>query len=48
MSSFADRADMHGNPYSQHHPSNWVGAVDDEDDDDDEELCVQSTPHYYD
>ncbi|THU47391.1 hypothetical protein C4D60_Mb09t14990 [Musa balbisiana] len=36
-----DRADMHGNPYSQHHPSNWVGAVDDEDDDDDEELCVQ-------
>ncbi|RWW72076.1 hypothetical protein BHE74_00020138 [Ensete ventricosum] len=48
MSSFADRADMHGNPYSQHHPSNWVGAVDDEDDDDDEELCVHSTPHYYD
>uniref|UniRef100_A0A7N0TG73 Cell cycle checkpoint control protein RAD9A n=1 Tax=Kalanchoe fedtschenkoi TaxID=63787 RepID=A0A7N0TG73_KALFE len=37
---------------SQHHPSNWVEADDDDDDDDedngdDNELCVQSTPPYY-
>lgn len=40
-----DRAEVNGNSYSQHHPSNWVGADDDEDEDE-EELYVQSTPHY--
>lgn len=45
------RRDLNGNPSSQHHPSNWVGAGDvddeaeDEDEDEDEdELYVQSTP----
>ncbi|PKA57668.1 cell cycle checkpoint control protein RAD9A [Apostasia shenzhenica] len=38
--------DTTGNPYTQHHPSNWVGAGDDGDDgdDDEDEFYVQSTP----
>ncbi|PKU68637.1 hypothetical protein MA16_Dca022448 [Dendrobium catenatum] len=40
------RRDLKGNPSSQHHPSNWVGAGDDDDDEDEDEdeLYVQSTP----
>ncbi|KAM4108275.1 hypothetical protein ACB094_03G033200 [Castanea mollissima] len=36
-------------PVSQRHPSNWVDADEDDDDDDgdEDELCVQSTPPYY-
>lgn len=44
--SFADRAAANVNSYSQHHPSNWVGAGDDEEDEDEDEMYVQSTPHY--
>jgi len=41
--------EINNNPYSQHHPRNWVGEGDDEDEDDDEgELYVQSTPQYHD
>ncbi|XP_020585334.1 cell cycle checkpoint control protein RAD9A isoform X2 [Phalaenopsis equestris] len=40
--------DLNGNPTSQHHPSNWLGAGDrdddDEEDEDEDELYVQSTP----
>ena len=33
---------------SQRHPSNWVDAdVEEDDDADEDELCVQSTPPYY-
>ncbi|CAN0914167.1 Cell cycle checkpoint control protein RAD9A [Linum grandiflorum] len=34
---------------SQRHPSNWVDAteVDDDDDPDENEMCIQSTPPYY-
>ena len=35
---------------SQRHPSNWVDAdeeEEEEDDADEDELCVQSTPPYY-
>lgn len=35
---------------SQHHPSNWVDEEDEDDDngdEDDNELCVQSTPPYF-
>lgn len=40
---------INNNPYSQHHPRNWVGEGDDEEEDDDEgELYVQSTPQYHD
>ena len=38
-------------PVSQRHPSNWVDADEDDDDDnddgDEDEMCVQSTPPYY-
>ncbi|KAK7842003.1 cell cycle checkpoint control protein rad9a [Quercus suber] len=34
-------------PVSQRHPSNWVDADEDDDDGDEDELCVQSTPPYY-
>ena len=39
-------------PVSQRHPSNWVDADEEEeeeedDDADEDELCVQSTPPYY-
>ncbi|TYG95993.1 hypothetical protein ES288_A11G312600v1 [Gossypium darwinii] len=36
---------VHG--LSQRHPSNWVDANEEEDGDDENELCVQSTPPYY-
>ncbi|KAF8018028.1 hypothetical protein BT93_H3048 [Corymbia citriodora subsp. variegata] len=38
-----------GNGFSQRHPSNWVDANEDEDDDNEngDELCVRSTPPYY-
>ncbi|OVA14864.1 Rad9/Ddc1 [Macleaya cordata] len=39
------RDEMDGHGWSQHHPSNWVGA-DEDDDEDENELCVQSTPPY--
>jgi len=32
---------------SQHHPSNWLDADEDDDEDEEDELCVQSTPPYY-
>ena len=34
-------------PVSQRHPSNWVDADEDDDDGDEDEMCVQSTPPYY-
>ncbi|TYK13792.1 cell cycle checkpoint control protein RAD9A isoform X1 [Cucumis melo var. makuwa] len=44
----SEKSDINGPPVSQHHPSNWVDEEDDDDDDgDDNELCVQSTPPYY-
>ncbi|XP_044481700.1 cell cycle checkpoint control protein RAD9A isoform X2 [Mangifera indica] len=44
-----DKHEFNGQGFSQHHPSNWVDANEDDDDDDgdDQELCVQSTPPYY-
>ncbi|XVF31376.1 hypothetical protein REPUB_Repub16aG0140600 [Reevesia pubescens] len=47
-----DRNQINGHGLSQHHPSNWVDADEDDDDDDDgdeneNEICVQSTPPYY-
>ncbi|KAJ4719439.1 cell cycle checkpoint control protein RAD9A [Melia azedarach] len=44
-----DRPQIDGQGISQRHPSNWVDANEDDDDDDgeDHELCVQSTPPYY-
>ncbi|XP_072982786.1 uncharacterized protein [Typha latifolia] len=41
-------AELNGDPHSQHHPSNWIGADDDDDEEDEDELYVQSTPHFYD
>ncbi|GLT90230.1 hypothetical protein SLE2022_081730 [Rubroshorea leprosula] len=38
----------HGQGFSQHHPSNWIDADEEDDDEGDgNELCVQSTPPYY-
>ncbi|XP_021282480.1 cell cycle checkpoint control protein RAD9A isoform X2 [Herrania umbratica] len=43
-----DRNQINAHALSQRHPSNWVDADEDDDDDGDEnELCVQSTPPYY-
>ncbi|XP_059439240.1 uncharacterized protein LOC132171847 [Corylus avellana] len=45
-----DRPDTNAHGFSQRHPSNWVDADEDEDDNnngDDNELCIQSTPPYY-
>ncbi|EOY11496.1 Cell cycle checkpoint control protein family isoform 5 [Theobroma cacao] len=47
-----DTNQINGHALSQRHPSNWVDADEDDDDDDDgdeneNELCVQSTPPYY-
>ncbi|KAJ7973338.1 cell cycle checkpoint control protein RAD9A [Quillaja saponaria] len=43
-----DKSEIDGQLFSQHHPSNWVDAEEgDEDDADEDELCVQSTPTYY-
>ncbi|CAK7340651.1 unnamed protein product [Dovyalis caffra] len=41
------RSETNGHGFSQSHPSNWVDADDDDDDADGNELCVQSTPPYY-
>lgn len=44
-----DMLPNNGQPFSQHHPSNWVDAEeDDEDDADEEEPYIQATPPYYD
>ncbi|KAK8573510.1 hypothetical protein V6N13_009600 [Hibiscus sabdariffa] len=42
-----DRSQINVHGLSQRHPSNWVDANEEEDGDDDNELCVQSTPPYY-
>lgn len=45
-----ERSETNAHSFSQRHPSNWVDADEDEDDDGDadgNELCVQSTPPYY-
>lgn len=41
--------EINGQGVSQRHPSNWIDAEEDDDDEDgdDHELCVQSTPPYY-
>jgi cell cycle checkpoint control protein RAD9A len=45
---FSDRPDTNAHGFSQRHPSNWVDADEDDDDNgDDNELCIQSTPPYY-
>lgn len=36
-----------GQGLSQHHPSNWFDADEDDNEGEDSELCVQSTPTYY-
>ncbi|GAB4855584.1 hypothetical protein Ancab_024207 [Ancistrocladus abbreviatus] len=36
-----------GHGLSQRHPSNWVDADEDDDEGDANELCIQSTPPYY-
>lgn len=43
------RTEINGQGFSQRHPSNWVDAEEDDNDEDgnDHELCVQSTPPYY-
>lgn len=46
----SERSDINVPAVSQHHPSNWVDEEDEDDDNDDgddNELCVQSTPPYY-
>ncbi|XP_034705926.1 cell cycle checkpoint control protein RAD9A [Vitis riparia] len=40
-------AEINAQAFSQRHPSNWVDADEDDDEADDNELCVQSTPPYY-
>lgn len=46
--TLSDGPEIDGHGFSQRHPSNWVDADEDDDDDGDEnELCVQSTPPYY-
>lgn len=49
MKSFllADRAETNGHGFSQRHPSNWVDADEDDDEGEEPDLCVQSTPPYY-
>ncbi|KAK1277744.1 hypothetical protein QJS04_geneDACA007295 [Acorus gramineus] len=44
LDELQDRAGFHGNGWSQHHPSNWLGEGDGEDEEDESDLCVQSTP----
>ncbi|KMT14215.1 hypothetical protein BVRB_4g075770 [Beta vulgaris subsp. vulgaris] len=36
-----------GEGFSQRHPSNWVDADEEDDEGEDDEMCVQSTPPYY-
>lgn len=45
----ADRSTIIGNGFSQRHPSNWVDANEDDNDEDveEDEMCIQSTPPYY-
>ncbi|WCJ43110.1 cell cycle checkpoint control protein family [Euphorbia peplus] len=44
-----EKPETNGQSASQRHPSNWVDAGEDDDDDDGDgvEMCVQSTPPYY-
>ncbi|KAJ9681869.1 hypothetical protein PVL29_017979 [Vitis rotundifolia] len=42
-----DGTEINARAFSQRHPSNWVDADEDDDEADDNELCVQSTPPYY-
>ncbi|KAJ8752536.1 hypothetical protein K2173_004824 [Erythroxylum novogranatense] len=45
-----DRSQTNVHVFSQRHPSNWVDAVEDDDGDDgtnENDICVQSTPPYY-
>nr|CAN60819.1 hypothetical protein VITISV_033222 [Vitis vinifera] len=39
--------EINAQAFSQRHPSNWVDADEDDEETDDNELCVQSTPPYY-
>lgn len=51
--STSDRSQISAHEPSQRHRSNWVDADEDDEDDDDDavgeenDLCVQSTPPYY-
>lgn len=42
-----DGTEINAQAFSQRHPSNWVDAEEDDEEADDNELCVQSTPPYY-
>ncbi|KAM7523160.1 hypothetical protein LguiA_013062 [Lonicera macranthoides] len=42
-----DRAENNGHGFSQRHPSNWVDADEDDDEGEEADLCVHSTPPYY-
>ncbi|KAM7469749.1 hypothetical protein LguiA_007932 [Lonicera macranthoides] len=42
-----DRAEKNGHGFSQRHPSNWVDADEDDDEGEEADLCVHSTPPYY-
>lgn len=42
-----DGTEINAQAFSQRHPSNWVDADEDDEETDDNELCVQSTPPYY-
>ncbi|KAL2469170.1 cell cycle checkpoint control protein family [Forsythia ovata] len=42
-----DRAETDGHAFSQRHPSNWVDADEEDDEGDEADLCVRSTPPYY-
>lgn len=42
-----DRAETNDHGFSQRHPSNWVDADEDDDEGEEPDLCVQSTPPYY-
>ncbi|KAB1202198.1 Cell cycle checkpoint control protein RAD9A [Morella rubra] len=44
---WSDISDTDGRSFSQRHPGNWVDADEDEDDGDENELCVGSTPPYF-
>lgn len=42
-----DGAELNGHVISQRHPSNWVDADEEDDEGDETDLCVRSTPPYY-
>ncbi|KAK1370703.1 cell cycle checkpoint control protein RAD9A [Heracleum sosnowskyi] len=42
-----DRAETNDPGFSQRHPSNWVDADEDDDEGDEPDLCIQSTPPYF-